>query len=104
MPRLTRAVPKYRKHRATGQAIVTIGRQAHYPMGATSRAISATASSPNTWPPVATSDGWSGSSNGPLPMNWWGRKRGRPFPWWKGSERDAPLLPSGGGPNGPRIG
>ncbi len=30
MPRLTQAVPKYRKHRASGQAIVTISGQDHY--------------------------------------------------------------------------
>ena len=30
MPRLTQAVPKYRKHRASGQAIVTIAGQDHY--------------------------------------------------------------------------
>lgn len=30
MPRLTNAVPKYRKHRASGQAIVTITGRDHY--------------------------------------------------------------------------
>jgi len=30
MPRLTRSVPKYRKHRASGQAIVTLGGRDHY--------------------------------------------------------------------------
>jgi hypothetical protein len=30
MPRLVHAVPKYRKHRASGQAIVTIAGKDHY--------------------------------------------------------------------------
>jgi hypothetical protein len=30
MPKLTKAVPKYRKHRASGQAVVTIAGQDHY--------------------------------------------------------------------------
>ena len=30
MPRLTNSVPKYRKHRASGQAIVEIGGKTHY--------------------------------------------------------------------------
>jgi len=30
MPRLTNSVPKYRKHRASGQAIVTIAGRDHY--------------------------------------------------------------------------
>jgi len=30
MPKLTKAVPKYRKHRASGQAVVTIGGRDHY--------------------------------------------------------------------------
>jgi hypothetical protein len=30
MPRLVQAVPKYRKHRASGQAIVTINGRDHY--------------------------------------------------------------------------
>jgi hypothetical protein len=30
MPRLTNAVPKYRKHRASGKAVVTIAGQDHY--------------------------------------------------------------------------
>lgn len=30
MPRLIHAVPKYRKHRASGQAIVTIAGRDHY--------------------------------------------------------------------------
>lgn len=29
MPTLTKAVPKYRKHKATGQAVVTIGGRDH---------------------------------------------------------------------------
>ncbi len=30
MPRLTQSLPKYRKHRASGQAVVTIGGRDHY--------------------------------------------------------------------------
>ncbi len=30
MPKLTKAVPKYRKHRASGQAVVSIGGVDHY--------------------------------------------------------------------------
>lgn len=30
MPKLTKSVPKYRKHRASGQAIVTLGGKDHY--------------------------------------------------------------------------
>lgn len=30
MPRLVEAVPKYRKHKATGQAVVTINGRDHY--------------------------------------------------------------------------
>ena len=30
MPKLTSSLPKYRKHRASGQAIVTIGRKDFY--------------------------------------------------------------------------
>lgn len=30
MPRLIQAVPKYRKHRASGQAVVTLNGQDHY--------------------------------------------------------------------------
>ena len=30
MPRLTKSVPKYRKHRASGQAIVTLNGRDHY--------------------------------------------------------------------------
>ena len=30
MPKLTKAVPKYRKHRASGQAVITIGGRDHY--------------------------------------------------------------------------
>ena len=30
MPRLTNSVPKYRQHRASGQAVVTIGGRDHY--------------------------------------------------------------------------
>jgi hypothetical protein len=30
MPKLTQAVPKYRKHRASGQAVVTIAGRDHY--------------------------------------------------------------------------
>lgn len=30
MPRLVEAIPKYRKHRATGQAVVTLGGKDHY--------------------------------------------------------------------------
>lgn len=31
MPRLTQSVPKYRKHRASGKAVVTIAGRDHYP-------------------------------------------------------------------------
>jgi len=30
MPKLNRQVPRYRKHRATGQAVVTIASRDHY--------------------------------------------------------------------------
>ena len=30
MPKLTKLVPKYRKHRPTGQAVVTLNGHAHY--------------------------------------------------------------------------
>ena len=30
MPRLTKSVPKYRKHRASGQAVVTLSGVDHY--------------------------------------------------------------------------
>ena len=30
MPRLTNAAPKYRKHRASGQAVVTLNGKDHY--------------------------------------------------------------------------
>ena len=30
MPRLTKSLPKYRKHRASGQAVVTLDGKDHY--------------------------------------------------------------------------
>lgn len=38
MPKLTVAVPKYRKHRASGQAIVTVNGRDHYLRPPTSKA------------------------------------------------------------------